>query len=92
MATIGASEIPEVEGILVRVTFPNAGVDRPESIGVLVGIKQHKLVKRLVKAINDGVAFTDAKIQTSISGKTYVAGNLQVVGRRLNADLKRLGY
>jgi len=79
-------------GTVVSIVFLDAGVDRTVSIGVIVDPKKPNLIIRLTKAIEAGVAFTDTQIKKNIYGKTYVAGNLQVIGRRLNADLKRLGY
>ena len=67
-----------------------AGVDRPVSFGVIVNGK--KVAERLARAIEDGVAYPYEGIKTDINGKTYVATGYNVMARRANADLKRLGY
>ena len=92
VAIIGISPHAEVPGIQVMVTFPNAGVDRPSTIGVIVDSNKMILALRLVDAINAGVAYKVEGIVKDSAGQTYVGGSLQVIGRRLNADLKRLGY
>jgi|7_EtaG_2_1085326.scaffolds.fasta_scaffold90144_2 hypothetical protein len=92
VAKIRFSNIPDMPGFSVMVTFPNAGVDRPETIGIHLPNNKQSLGRRLVKAINDGVAYEVTGIVKDDAGKTYVGGHLVVIGRRLNADLKRLGY
>mgnify|MGYP003983064137 CR=1 FL=1 len=78
------------DGLTVWVTYPNAGVDRPRTFGI--SVKRRSIAERLEKAINDGVAVTNQKIVKDELGQTYVEDENQVLGRRLNADLKRLGY
>jgi len=66
------------------------GVDRSYTHGWEV---KEKLVKRLVAALEGEAAkVTDPKVMTDINGKTYVSFDLPVMGRTMNADLKRLGY
>ena len=78
------------DGWTVWITYPDAGVDRPCSHGI--GVGNIKLAKRLEKAINAGVVVTNQKIAKDDQGKTYVNDKSQVIGRKLNADLKRLGF
>ena len=50
------------------------------------------LARRLARAIETGVAFTAVEMKRDVNGKTYVSAAAQVLGRRMNADLKRLGF
>jgi len=77
---------------VVSVTFPFAEVDRIEGMGWIVDPKNKKLIKRLMTAIEAGVVYTNLKIKKDVYNKTYVSGEIQVGGRKLNADLKRLGF
>jgi len=81
--------------VLVTYTFPHAGVDRAAIQSISCGrdnTKARALGRRLCAAITAGVVVKDAKVLTDINGKTYVSFNSAVLGRYLNADLKRLGY
>jgi hypothetical protein len=73
--------------------FPRwEGVDRPETGGWAVGPQRAILAKRLAAAINAGVVCTNPVVKTDVNGKTYVSHDHGVMGRRMNADLKRLGF
>lgn len=82
-------------GIEVAVDWGET-VDRRISGGIVVNSVNPKtarqLVKRLVKAINAGVVYTNPKICKDLFGQTYVDAECRVVGRKLSADLKRLGF
>lgn len=71
-----------------------AGVDRPQGCGM--GLRDdpagRKLAARLVAAIEAGVAYPNPVLAVDVAGKTYAKTGLAVVGRRLNADLKRVGF
>jgi len=73
----------------VCVEFYWEGVDRPCSYGI-VCLKKH--APRLIAACDAGVLFTDPKVATDVHGKTYIDATCQVLGKTINADLKRLGY
>lgn len=75
---------------VVSADWSSTGVDRPISSGTVVNGK--KVAERLARAIEDGVAYPYQGIKTDINGKTYVAQAHNVMARRANADLKRLGY
>lgn len=75
---------------LVSPDWSALGVDRPISFGVVVNGK--KVAERLARAIEDGVAYPFQGIKTDINGKTYVGTEYNVMAKRMNADLKRLGY
>lgn len=66
------------------------GVDRPYTGGI--GVKGMAMAKRLERAFLSGAAFSSTKIEKDINGKTYVSATYVVMGRHLNADLKKIGY
>ena len=80
------------EGNLFKVSadWSVTGVDRPVSSSQVVNGK--KLAERLARAIEDGVACTYRGIKTDVNGKTYVDQAHNVMARRANADLTKLGY
>ncbi len=61
-------------------------------VGTVGNKRDEKLAERLVRAINEGKAVTNIRIQKDIHGVDYVTGEQHFIGRTLNADLKRLGY
>jgi hypothetical protein len=73
-----------------KVTPVWAGVDRPRSYSVWV--TSEKNANRLKAAIFAGVAITVRGILMDVHGQTYADTQNHFLGRRLNADLKRLGY
>ncbi len=70
------------------VTLP---VDRPTLHGISAG-QNRKLADRLARAIDAGAVWTFDRIATDVNGKTFVVADCAVMGRRLHADLKRLGF
>jgi hypothetical protein len=68
-----------------------ADVDRPDSFGWSCG-PNRKLAERLQAAVLAGVALTDPEVRVDCNGATYVEAKSQVLGRIMNADLKRLGF
>lgn len=66
------------------------GVDRPDSSGM--SVKDRRMAERLAAAIKAGKAFIPEGIGTDVNGKTYVRTRANVLGRMLNADLRRLGF
>lgn len=66
-------------------------VDRKELLGWSVG-KNGALAKRLVRAIEAGKAFTVKGFATDVCGNTYLRAEANIMGRYMNADLKRLGF
>jgi hypothetical protein len=67
-----------------------AGVDRMDTGGT--GCKTLKLAHRLRQAIEAGVALGPAEVRTDVNGRTYVQATHNFLAKRLNADLKRLGF
>jgi hypothetical protein len=74
----------------VRASYPHAGTDRVTGRGWSVLDKG--LAERMAVALEAGAVLTDATIKTDVNGRTYVAASSQVLGRKMNADLTRLGY
>jgi len=66
------------------------GVDRPRAAGW--SVRTMRDAQRLKAAIEAGAAITEATVHTDTEGKTFVHGTGHVLGRRLNADLRRLGF
>ena len=74
----------------VSVTPVWTGVDRPRSGGWLV--KDRRMARRLAAAITAGVAAVPLGVRTDVNGKTFMDTDSRVLGRQMNADLRRLGY
>ena len=79
-----------VDGIHVTVTTPVA--DREDVYAWALSRKDGVLASRLARAVRDGVVLTNPVKKTDVNGKTYISVDSQILGRRMNADLKRLGY
>lgn len=70
-----------------------AGVDVQRGVGMSLRYgKDTKLGQRLVAAIRAGATHAPTGIATNVDGKTYALTDVKVMGRTLNADLKRLGF
>ena len=81
--------------IKVYVVWEGAGVDRPRTTSVVVGLDspaKRRLAGPYSAAVRAGVVFANPHIRTDIHGSTYVEARSMVSGRRFNADLKRLGF
>lgn len=70
------------------------GVNRPNTGGIACGPgpKGKRLAERLAAATRAGVVHYDAHKATDVAGNVYVAASSRVMGRYLNADLRRLGF
>lgn len=80
------------EGISV---FPYwKGVDRPQGAGW--GLRNTprdlKLARRLKAALEAGAVYRNVTVGTDVDGNTYASTEGHILGRRLNADLTRLGF
>lgn len=64
------------------------GVDRPYTGGTHVA---EKYLARVKVAILSGLATPNARIATDIAGKTYVACDHVLIGKYINACLKKIG-
>jgi hypothetical protein len=87
----------------VKVTVDSEGlhvvpiwndVDRPDSYGWSMNAtpKNKSLATRLVNAIKAGRVMTNPIVCKDKDGKTFVSSGMTVLGRHMNADLKRLGF
>ena len=80
----------DVDGIHVTVT--TSVTDRDDVYAWAIPSKHDALASRLARAVQAGVVLTNPVVKTDVNGRTYVSCDSQVLGRRMNADLKRLGY
>jgi hypothetical protein len=80
----------DVDGIHVTVTTPVT--DREDVYAWAIPSKHDALASRLARAVRDGAVLKNPVVKTDVNGKTYVSVDSQVMGRHMNADLKRLGY
>lgn len=98
MQTTGSPRIDHVEvepdtyGWAVHPVWAidDGELDRPNTGGWVVG--RRDLVDRLVAALMAGVVCEDPHVEVDVDGNTYVATTRRVLGRRMNADLRRLGF
>lgn len=96
--TTTTTPIDELDGkprLVVRTFFHAAGVDRPETVAFSLGAPSSKssaLALRLSRAIEAGAVFTDHVVKTDVNGAAFVSSDHHVMGRRMNADLNRLGF
>ncbi len=84
------------DAVSVTVDWTGVKLDRPNTGGWQIGPASkpatHKMAARMVAAINAGAAITADGITADIDGRTYVRSTHHVMGRRMNADLRRLGF
>jgi hypothetical protein len=78
--------------IAILTTVCGIELDRYDIMGYVVGPRHMALAKRLKKAIEAGAVFTPKGVKKDIYGETYLDYTTHVLGRRMNADLKRLGF
>lgn len=78
--------------VVVEIHWEGEPLDRPYTTGIHVAKKNHKLAQRLVRCINAQKAFEHPHVARDTNGKSYVSFTLLVIGKYLNADLKRLGF
>lgn len=93
--TYDVSEHDGSKGITVRVHYVGGDVDRRSGYGwgFRDTARNRALAARLCAAIEAGVVGSPAGILTDCGGATYVkSGGAFVLGRRMNADLRRLGF
>ena len=76
----------------LRVVTEWAGVDRPVVHIFSLPATKISLAGRLVAAIKAGAIFIDPQVMVDVRGQTYVSHGITVIGRTMDADLKRLGF
>lgn len=80
-------------GFVVNVHADDASLDRTHCAAWSVGPSHRNLAERLKRAVDAGAVLKGGERRTDIHGKTYWSVNqTAVMGRRMNADLKRLGF
>jgi hypothetical protein len=91
--TVAASVESHSDGYTVWADWTAADVtlDRPRTHGISTG-RNKDLAERLAAAINAGAVYPDPEVRTDVYGATYVQASSRVMGRHLNADLRRLGF
>jgi hypothetical protein len=95
MATLTptATVRPAADGLHVEVTWGGAALDRPCTSGWLLALVHAELAVRLATAINAGAVYSNPRIVRDCNGATYVqADSVRMLGRTLNADLRRIGF
>ena len=78
--------------LTVEARVADGVVDRPIVCSWSVSPDRLDLVGRLSKAIFSGKATPNPEVKTDVSGETYVDTDFVILGRTMNADLKRLGF
>lgn len=68
------------------------GVDRPSAGGWEIPASKRRLAERLSEAVRAGAVHPDPRVETDALGLTYVASSCLVLGRTMDADLRRLGH
>jgi len=87
-----ANIIERDDSLYVEVTWTGVELDRPSTGGICVKKTDRKLAERLKRAIEAQVVHVNPKVVKDLFQQTYVQSDCRVMGRRLNADLRRLGY
>jgi hypothetical protein len=83
--------IIEIDGTYyIGVTWEGVELDRPTTCGMTC--RDSKLAQRLADCINAQKAYVNPKVVRDINGQSYVQATCLILGRRMNADLKRLGF
>ena len=91
--TFEARVTRERDEISIDVYAHGIKLDRPHVGGWTVGVNKMALAQRLKTATEAGVTITtDGTVLTDNDGDTYLDTAMHVLGRRMNADLKRLGF
>lgn len=78
--------------IHVNVVWTGVALDRPSTGGWGLGANEMKLAQRLKRAIDAGAVLVDPEVKEDVYGQTFVSATSRVLGRRMNADLVRLGF
>lgn len=82
----------DAEVVHVEVFAPDLGLDRPRVRGWGLGHGKMKLAERLKKAIYAGVVLKPVAIHKDVHNETFLETSCSVLGRYLNADLRRLDF
>lgn len=78
--------------IVVTAYAPELGLDRIQVAAWGLKPCHGVLAERLARAIEAGVVLKADEIKRDVNGKSYLSTSSAVLGRTLNADLRRLGF
>lgn len=81
----------DADGITVTVAW-DADVQRNRIQAWGLGPKHGALAQRLKRAVDAQAICLNPVIRKDVAGLTYVASDSCILGRTMNADLRRLGY
>ena len=81
-----------VETFTVEARIADGIVDRPVVASWSVPSDRLDLVGRLSSAIFSGKATPNPEVKTDVKGRSYVSTKTVILGRKMSADLKRLGF
>jgi len=79
-----------------RSSNPDLRIDRPHAFSIQV--TNYTIAQRLIRATSAGVIFPEPgkpgapEVKVDIYNQTYVEARCLVNAKRLNADLRRLGF
>jgi hypothetical protein len=86
------AEITQAGDEIVVTVAWDASVDRNRIQSWSLPGKHKALANRLKRAVDAQAVCVNPTVLTDTAGKTYVGSESSVVGRHMNADLRRLGY
>ena len=78
--------------IAVDVFAEGIDLDRPRVYGWSFGAHSMPLARRLARAVEAGAVLALGGVARDVNGSTYLQSTARVLGRTMNADLRRLGY
>lgn len=79
-------------GLTVETRTLGLGLDRVRLLGFGLRPGKTALALRLKAAILAGRVFGPGTIHVDVNGRTYLHADACVMGRTMNADLKKLGF
>lgn len=88
--TIASVTTTPREGGMLLVQPVWTGVDRPVTGGWVV--RDARMARRLEAALLAGAVYPAVEVGTDVAGQTYASGRALVMGKYMNADLRRLGF
>ncbi len=78
--------------ITVDVIWSGEPLDRPHTGGFGLKLSHRALALRLKRAIDAQAVHVNPGVVKDVNGKSYVQADCRVLGRHMNADLRRIGY
>jgi hypothetical protein len=78
--------------VRVNTTWSGAKLDRPNTHSYMLRAGKAALAARLKRAIDAQAVYANPNVVKDVNGHTYVHATCRVMGKYMNADLKRLGY